>query len=120
MKFDVVTDFESKSLAVICCLRDVADTEIASEVGGRCRIGGIDPDQNAIVLRKRMYSPESCFPVSVGTRRIAGDYILENAAAFLRHGAAGRNTDSHASCNGERHKSINSFHCSFLPCSLGC
>ena len=66
MKFDVVTDFESKSLAAICWLRDVTDAEVAFEVGGRCRIGGIDPDQNAIVLRKRVYRPESCFSVSVG------------------------------------------------------
>ena len=84
MEFDAVADLEGVGPPGVGRLRHLA-AQIADEIGGRCRVVRVDPDQQAVERRGAVRRGVGAFAVSVEARRcVRRDHVGQGPAAF-RH-----------------------------------
>ncbi len=90
MPFDAVADLEGVGLAAIGRGRHLG-AEIADEIGRRGRVVRVDPDQDAVVRRRRVHRGVGGLAVAIEAgRRVGGDEVGQGAAAFWRLPGTGR------------------------------
>ena len=102
MEFDVRAYLESVGPVVVGRLRHLG-AQIADDVGRRCRVCRIDPNEDAVVRRHRMHRRVGALAMSIKARRRVRRYQIGQRAAPLRR-LLGACRDGRRGCEQGRKK----------------